>query len=157
MDERCIFCRTELGMLQKKKLSCGNTTQILCKDCYPKYEALSAVERAEAALNTGRAENSAELRKYLETVKKAKRKREEERQENIDKRATDLKCLRCDGRMLDYGPVTFKMGEETYFFSDLNRLITGSVTMNLYRCEKCGKVEFFAPDNIEFDKFKENE
>jgi len=27
----------------------------------------------------------------------------------------------------------------------------------LYRCEKCGKVEFFASDNTEFDKFKENE
>ena len=51
MDDRCIFCGTELGILQRKKLSCGNTTQILCKDCYPKYEPLSAVERAEDVMD----------------------------------------------------------------------------------------------------------
>ena len=54
--------------------------------------------------------------------------------------------------MLDYGPVTFKLGEETWLFSDWNRLITGAVTMTILRCEKCGKVEFFAFDDTEFDK-----
>lgn len=54
--------------------------------------------------------------------------------------------------MLDYGPATFKLGEETYFFSDWNRLLTGAVTMNIFRCEKCGKVEFFAFDETEFDE-----
>lgn len=54
--------------------------------------------------------------------------------------------------MLEYGPVTFKLGEETYFFSDLNRLASGSLTMNVMRCEKCGKLEFYAPDSIELDK-----
>lgn len=151
MDDRCIFCGTELGMLQKKKLSCGNTTQILCKDCYPKYEPLSAVERAEAALKTGRAEDVAELRKYLENVNEAKRKAEEQRKANNEKRMTDLNCLRCDGRMLDLGPVTFKLGDESLFFSDLVRLFTGSLTMNVFRCEKCGKLEFFSLDDMKFD------
>ena len=151
MDDRCIFCGTELGILQRKKLSCANTTQILCKDCYPKYEPLSAVERAEAALKTGRAEDSAELRKYLENVRNAQKKREEQRKANADKRLSDMKCLRCDGRMLDYGPVTFKLGEESLIFSDLVRLFTGSLTMNIFRCEKCGKIEFFSLDNTEFD------
>ena len=152
MDDRCIFCGTELGMLQKKKLSCGNTTQILCKDCYPKYESLSAVERAEAALKTGRANDVAELRKYLETVNAAKRKAEERRNANNEKRMTDLKCLRCDGRMLDLGPVTFKLGDESLFFSDLVRLFTGSLTMNVFRCEKCGKLEFFSLDDMKYDE-----
>ena len=151
MDDRCIFCGTELGMLQKKKLSCGNTTQILCKDCYPKYEPLSAVERAEAALKTGRANDMAELRKYVETVNAAKRKAEEQRKANNEKRMTDLNCLRCDGRMLDLGPVTFKLGDESLFFSDLVRLFTGSLTMNVFRCEKCGKLEFFSLDDMKFD------
>ena len=152
MDERCIFCGTELGILQRKKLSCGNTTQILCKDCYPKYEPLSAVERAEAALKTGRAEDSDELRKYLENVRNAQKKRAEERNENADKRFSDMKCLRCDGRMVDCGPVTFKLGEESLIFSDLVRLFTGSLTMNIFRCEKCGKVEFFSFNDTEFGK-----
>ena len=53
--------------------------------------------------------------------------------------------------MLDYGPVTFKLGEESLIFSDLVRLFTGSLTMNIFRCNKCGKIEFFSLDNIEFE------
>ena len=151
MNDRCIFCGIELSVLSRKKLSCGNTTQLLCKDCYPKYESLSAVERAEAALKSGRATDSNELRKYLDNVRSAQKKKEEAQKASNDKRATNYECLRCKGRMLNYGPITFKLGEETYFFSDLNRLITGSLTMNLLRCEKCGKVEFFAFDEKEFE------
>lgn len=152
MEDRCIFCGTILGKLQKRKLSCGNTEQILCKNCYPKYEPLSAIERAEAALKSGRAADAAELRKYLENVWDVQKKKEEEKEVNNKKRTTDIECLRCKGKMLEYGPVTFKLGEETYFFSDLNRLASGSLTMNVMRCEKCGKLEFYAPDSIELDK-----
>ena len=53
MQERCIFCNIELGLFQKKELSCGTTTQILCKDCYQKYEPLSAIERVEVAFQSG--------------------------------------------------------------------------------------------------------
>lgn len=151
MEDRCIFCGTTLGRLQKRKLFCGNTEQILCKNCYPKYEPLSAIERAEAALETGRAKDSAELQKYLENVRNARKKKEEERKANNEKRITDMECLRCKGKMLDYGPVTFKLGEETYFFSDWNRLASGSLTMNVMRCEKCGKLEFYAPESTELD------
>lgn len=150
MDNRCIFCGAELGLLNKKKLYCGNTNQVLCKDCYPQYEKLSAVERAEAALSSGRAENADELRSYLENVRQARQEEEESRKADKEKRFTGMKCIRCNGQMLDYGEATFKLGEETYFFSDLNRLMSGSVTMNVFRCEACGKVEFFAFDDGEF-------
>ena len=52
--------------------------------------------------------------------------------------------------------VTFKLGEETYFFSDLNRLMSGSLTMHLLRCETCGKVEFFIPDAKELEILNED-
>ena len=150
MDNRCIFCGVELGLLNKKKLYCGNTTQVLCKDCYPKYKNLSAVERAEAALNSGRAENADELRSYLEIVRQARQEEDDKCKADRKRRFTGMSCLRCGGQMLDYGEATFKLGEETYFFSDLNRLVSGSVTMNVFRCEVCGKVEFFAFDDGEF-------
>lgn len=152
MDERCIFCGTELGLLNKKKLYCGNTTQILCKDCYSQYKTLSVVERAEAALNSGRADCADDLRNYLANIHHIKQEKEEERKKDSGRKVADLKCLRCDGQMLDYGPVTLKLGEETFFFSDWNRIITGAVTMNILRCEKCGKVEFFSFDETEFGK-----
>ena len=151
MDEKCIFCGTELSMLNKKKLYCGNTTQILCKACYSHYKNLSAVERAEAAFNSGHAADADALREYLVNIHHIKQKKEEERKKDNLYKATDLQCLRCEGKMLDYGPVTFKLGEETIFFSDWNRLISGAVTMNVLRCEKCGKVEFFSFDGTEFD------
>ena len=152
MDEQCIFCGTELSMLNKKKLYCGNTTQILCKDCYSHYKNLSAVERAEAAFNSRRAADADALREYLVNIYHIKQEKEEERKKDNQCRATDLQCLRCEGKMLDYGPATFKLGEETIFFSDWNRLISGAVTMNVLRCEKCGKVEFFSVDSTGFGK-----
>ena len=143
--ERCIFCGRELSRLQKKKLHCGNSNQTLCADCRDRYKSLSAVERAQAAYDTGRAENMAQLREYLDTVYEAREQREAEAAET-ESRISDLKCLRCDGAMIDHGPFTFKLGEESLFFSDINRLMSGSLTLHLLRCESCGKVEFFAPD-----------
>ena len=63
-----------------------------------------------------------------------------------------MKCLRCDEKMLDCGPITFKLGEESLIFSDLVRFFTGSLTMNIFRCEKCGKVEFFSFNDTELAK-----
>ena len=152
---RCIFCGWELGRLQRKKLYCGNTNQTVCADCRNKYKALSAVERAEAAYQTGRAEDAALLREYLDTVHRAKAEREAAEAAKAQQRITHLKCVRCNEAMQDHGEVTFKLGEETYFFSDLNRLMSGSLTMRLLRCEKCGKVEFFIPDAEELEGLTE--
>ena len=148
---RCIFCGWELGRLQRKKLYCGNTNQTVCSDCRNKYKSLSAIERAEAAYQTGRAEDAALLREYLDTVHQAQAERAAEEAEKAERLISDVKCLRCDAPMLDHGPMTFKLGEETYFFSDLNRLMSGSLTMHLLRCETCGKVEFFIPDAKELE------
>lgn len=155
MSDRCIFCRTELGLFQKKELSCGTTTQILCKNCYQKYEPLSVIERAELAFQTGRANDAIELKQYLDNICKAKAKKEEARQQKNQKRVTNTECLRCQSKMLDYGPITLKLGEETYWGSDWNRLITGSLTMNLIRCDNCGKVEFYLSDDEELNKILE--
>lgn len=153
--ERCIFCGRELSRLQRKKLYCGNSNQTLCVDCRDRYKSLSAVERAQAAYDTGRAENMAQLREYLDMVYEAREDREAEEAAKAERRISDLNCMRCDGVMVDYGTFTFKLGEETYFFSDLNRLMSGSLSMHLLRCESCGKVEFFIPTAEELETLKE--
>ncbi|MEY8395558.1 hypothetical protein AALB64_12180 [Lachnospiraceae bacterium 45-P1] len=38
------------------------------------------------------------------------------------------------------------MREETFFFSDLNRLISGSAAVRVLRCEVCHKAEFYILD-----------
>ena len=151
MAKKCIFCETELNLLNKRNLYCGSIAQPLCKDCFSRYEKLSYAEIAAAALNTGRAENADELQKYLDNIKRVKQEEAAARKKENEHRRTDLKCLRCDGQMLDYGPATFKLGEETFFFSDWNRLISGAVTLSIFRCENCGKVEFFSFDDSELD------
>lgn len=148
---RCIFCGRELSILQRKKLHCGGTSQTLCGDCYGTYKTLPAIERAEAALKTGRAEESEKLREYLKPIYEAREQKETEKQQKRENRYSDKKCLRCGGNMLCYGPLTFKLGEETYFLSDLNRLLSGSFTMDVLRCESCGKAEFFIPDTKGLD------
>ena len=155
MTARCIFCGWELGRLQRKKLYCGNTNQTVCADCRDKYKSLSAVERAEAAYKTGRAEDAVLLREYLDTVYEARAEREAAEAAKAERLISHLKCVRCNEPMLDHGEVTFKLGEETYFFSDLNRLMSGSLTMHLLRCKHCGKVEFFIPDESELEKLAE--
>ena len=157
MADQCIFCREEVGLLQKRKLWCGNTVQILCGKCYKKYESLSAVERAEAALATGRAEDSTMLREYVERIRTIKKAKQEKIREEEANRVTDKTCLRCNGRMVDHGKLTFKLGEETYFMSDWNRLMSGSLEMNVLRCEDCGKTEFFIYDLEEIREARKNE
>jgi len=157
MTDRCIFCGTEVGFLQKRKLWCGNTSQITCGACYKEYEPLSAVERAEAALNTGRAADSGTLFEYVERIRTIKEAKQEKIRAEEASRATDKKCLRCGGRMIDHGKLTFKLGEETYFMSDWNRLMSGALEMNVLRCEDCGKTEFFIYDLEEIREARKNE
>lgn len=151
MKDSCIFCQKELSMLQRKKLFCGNTSQILCGDCYAKYKNLNSAERAEAALKTGRAEDEQSLKDYLAPIKQAEKEKTEQNRAKKEKMLSGKECLRCGTEMLDYGSVTFKLGEETFFFSDMNRLASGSLTMNVLRCDNCGKAEFYIPDADELE------
>ena len=59
------------------------------------------------------------------------------------------KCPKCGGSMRQYGPITFKLGEETFLFSDLNRLMSGSMAVRLERCKECGYTEFYTPNENE--------
>ena len=51
--------------------------------------------------------------------------------------------LRRGGGMFRRREYLLKPDEATFFFSDLNRLISGSMTVEELCCEQCGKLEFF--------------
>ena len=156
MNDRCLFCSRELSWSQKRKLHCGIGNQILCSDCLEKYQSLTSFQRAEAALNTGRAENAAELRAYVENVRQAQRQKEAAESAKAQPTPAQLDCLRCHVPMKHYGPITFKLGEESFFFSDIQRLISGSLTATVYRCPTCGKAEFFIPDETQLEEAVES-
>ena len=155
MRDNCLFCEKELNMMQKKKLYCGHSTQTVCGDCYRRYKELNSVERAEAALNTGRAEDEAKIREYLDPIREMEKAKAEKQKAQDEQRKSGKSCLRCGADMLDYGDVTFKLGEETFFFSDMNRLASGSLTMKVLRCQSCGKAEFYIPDAEQLEKAAE--
>jgi hypothetical protein len=42
-----------------------------------------------------------------------------------------------------------KLGEEAVLFSDLRRLMAGSLTVRADRCRECGYTEFYTPNEEE--------
>ena len=57
----------------------------------------------------------------------------------------DLRCLRCDTKMLFAKREDIQLGKQS-FWHDWNHLLHGSLDVDIYVCPKCGKMEFFAPE-----------
>ena len=146
MEKICIFCGRALGRWERKSLYCGNGTQTVCKECYEKYSPMTNVERGLLAWETGRAESREELREFVEQAERTREEKQEKEREDREQKRTGKTCLRCGGEMLDLGSMKLKLGEETFFFSDWNRLASGSLDVQVLRCEDCGKAEFDIPE-----------
>lgn len=146
MEKACIFCGKILGRWDKRSLYCGNTNQTVCRECFKTYCGRTNVELGFLAYETGRAESAEELGEFVERMKAAREVGEEKKKKARETRITGKKCLRCGGEMLDYGDMKLKLGEETFFFSDWNRLLSGSLSVKVLRCEDCHKAEFYIPD-----------
>lgn len=103
MAKRCIFCGKEFGLFGGGLIMCGGTDQPVCSDCSGLLSQLSPVERAEKALETGRASEPKELEKFL-LRERSRQEREAARIEQARQAIrTDKTCLRCGGPMEKYG------------------------------------------------------
>lgn len=140
MAKNCIFCGAELSLLNREKLYSFGTEQPTCKSCYKEMVKLPADERARRSLATGQAVAADLLRAELE---KQAVWDEEKRQ----KRLSDKTCVRCGAPMLKMGRQQFQLGEHGLFLGDLSHLLSGSLTLDLFCCESCRKVEFFLPED----------
>lgn len=58
-----------------------------------------------------------------------------------------LTCLRCQSKMKFAGDLTIQLGEYQLFFKHLSNIMNGSLDVEMYRCPKCGKIEFFEPED----------
>jgi hypothetical protein len=56
-----------------------------------------------------------------------------------------LNCLRCSEPMVFVGNNKFHEGSRVGAFGDLFELFQHRVSLDLYACPACGKVEFFIP------------
>ena len=139
MAKACIFCGSELSFFTQRTLICAGTDQPACSKCYNELVALDAEERGRRALDTGRAESPEVIRQYLD---KQGERAKAERQSKL----SGMTCLRCGSPMLKMGQQQFQLGEHSFFFGDMSHLMAGSMTLDIFQCENCRKVEFFAPE-----------
>ena len=54
-------------------------------------------------------------------------------------------CLRCGTRMNGPQQETIQLGSQGPLGSHLPHLFAGTLTVNIYHCPNCGKLEFFGP------------
>lgn len=140
MTKRCVFCGENLGFFSQDCLTCGNTKQFVCQECKKKYGVLSMRERVQYLLDFGHPEEPERLREYLSTP-------EERAQKAREAKKSGLTCLRCGGEMLKYGRHSFPLGDEGLFGTVLREgWMTSWMEMDILRCERCGRAEFFLPN-----------
>lgn len=66
-----------------------------------------------------------------------------------------MKCLRCNIPMQDGGEIELQLGRHSFLFGDLDNLLSGSLSAQLYICPQCGKMELFNPNNCDTLSFSE--
>jgi hypothetical protein len=61
--------------------------------------------------------------------------------------APDTSCTRCDGTLLFAGTKDFHEGSTSWGFllGNFGELLTNREQIEMYVCEDCGHIEFFAP------------
>lgn len=157
MAKRCIFCGKEFGLFGGGLIMCGGTDQPVCSDCSGLLSQLSPVERAEKALETGRASEPKELEKFL-LREQSRQEREAARIEQARQAIrTDKTCLRCGGPMEKYGMKRFHLGDDG-LLGPVARdgLFASWLEVEIIRCAHCGKAEFYLPEPPELPEVEED-
>lgn len=60
-----------------------------------------------------------------------------------------IECLRCKNQMKFMSRESIQLGEYGLFLKHLSNLMSGCLEVDIYRCPKCGKLEFFEPKEDE--------
>lgn len=142
MGDICVFCGRERKGFSKEVLHLGQTQQPICESCMDHMEDMSLLECARLALDSGRAQQRAELQEFVE---QEEAKLQEERKSIL----TGKTCLRCGGQMIAYGRRQFQLSRSTeldrLLFPSLAAGLTDDLGMVIMCCEECGKAEFYLP------------
>ena len=62
------------------------------------------------------------------------------------------KCLRCDGVMVCAGRERIQLGQFGVLTGNWDQLFSGALEVDIFRCDACGKLEFYAADAEEEDR-----
>lgn len=62
-------------------------------------------------------------------------------------RKSNIKCLRCGGNMEFAGTEKLQLGQYGFLLGSLSNLVSGSLEVEVYCCDACRKLEFYAVDS----------
>lgn len=62
-----------------------------------------------------------------------------------EKKRKRINCLRCDGVAESLGVEKIQLGQYGLLLGDLSNLLSGALEVEIFQCDRCGKIEFFAP------------
>ncbi len=63
-----------------------------------------------------------------------------------------MECLRCKAPMRFIKTEKIQLGQTGWIMGDLSNLISGTMEVDIYSCQECGKIEFFqAEEGIQED------
>ena len=55
-----------------------------------------------------------------------------------------INCLRCRTPMDFLGEQQIQLGKTGWILGDLSNLLAGSLDVQIYKCRRCGKLDFFS-------------
>ena len=150
----CILCEREMFPFEKCVIDLHGTKQSLCGACKRVYEKCDLEEKFvlwEKMLRSSALEDYetvragvAAARENWEKKKEKERGEQEIREQKQAYIASNARC--CDMPMTLLGERQFQLGERTFFGGDWSQLAAGSLTMVIYRCDRCGQLKFFDPE-----------
>ena len=60
-------------------------------------------------------------------------------------------CLRCGGEMYHVGQERLQKGKMGLFLGAWDNLLSGAMTVEIYCCRDCKKLEFYAVEDLDMD------
>lgn len=58
-------------------------------------------------------------------------------------------CIRCGGMMVNVGQEKLQLGQYGMFAGHLDQLLSGALKVDIYCCQNCKKLEFYAIEKLE--------
>ena len=55
----------------------------------------------------------------------------------------NIKCLRCGAKLENIGSEEIQLGHESFLLGSLSNLLSGSLSVDIYKCPECDKLEFY--------------
>jgi len=62
----------------------------------------------------------------------------------VRKEHRDIKCLRCNNELVQAGIYRFHEGKRYGVMGNIGELFVNQVSLELYECSECGKIEFYS-------------